>query len=50
MKKHLAIRERADMAYKKNANRVKLRHAKQHKVREFTVGESVSVRHACTSN
>ena len=32
------------MAYKKNANRMKLRHAKQHKVREFTVGESVSVR------
>ena len=44
MKKHLGVRKRADEVYKRNANRMKLKHAKRNKVREFTVGQSVSVR------
>ena len=42
--KHRSVREKADKAYRKNANRMKLKHAKQHKVKDFRVGECVSVR------
>ena len=43
MKNHLSLRQKADEAYGENANRMKLKHAKQKKVREFTAGEYVSV-------
>ena len=44
MEKHRSVREKADTVYRKNADRMKLKHAKQHKVKDFRVGDSVSVR------
>lgn len=38
-----SVCEKADIAYRKNADRMKLKHAKQHKVKDYRVGYSVSV-------
>ena len=51
--KHLAVCEKADAAYHRNVERMRLKHSKQRRVREFKVGETVSVRipqidRACT--
>ena len=43
MRKHKQVRERADQAYKRNAHRMRLKYEKQHEVKEFRVGEYVSV-------
>ena len=44
MRKHKQVRKRADKAYRRNAHRIKIKYEKQHKVKEFRVGEYVIVR------
>ena len=44
LEKHSAVREKADTAYCKNAEKMRLKHSKQRRVLEFTIGQSVSVR------
>ena len=44
LQKHKAVREKADLAYRKNAERLQHKYSKQRKVHEFSVGESASLR------
>ena len=43
LKKHKAVREKADLAYRQSAERMQRKHSQQHKVRIFNVGESASL-------
>ena len=47
LKKHKAVREKADLAYRKNAERMQHKYSKQRKVHVFSVGESPSLRIPC---
>ena len=42
--KHRNVREKADIHYRKNAERMKRKHSLVHKVKKFAVGESVGLR------
>ena len=42
--KHSAVREKADTAYRKNAEKMWHKYSKERRIREFTAGENVSVR------
>ena len=39
--------KRSDEAYRKNAEKMRLKHAKKHKVKQFAVGQYVSLRVPC---
>ena len=44
LSKHRNVREKADFLYRRNAERMKQKHSLVHKVKKFSVGESVGLR------